>query len=162
MASHGGVHLRFYIANLHLGGDNGWAENDHVVVPFVSDTLGSLSGESAVTLCPFAWCQAVLEARFFVDDWGDGAGPGNSDSALVEASKHAFRRWDARLTLAVWRATATRATGPGVRVVKNWGSRRNGTAPFPEMGAFVSVSQQRVVRERTLDPSCTQNPAGGS
>jgi hypothetical protein len=60
----------------------------------------------------------VLEAEFFVDDWGDGAGSGNSDSVLVEASKHAFRRWDARLTLAVWRATAARATGPGVRVVK--------------------------------------------
>ena len=117
-----------------------WAENDHVVVPFVSDTLGSLSGESAVTLCMFAWCQAVLEAEFFVDDWGDGAGSGNSDSVLVEASKHAFRRWDARLTLAVWRATAARATGPGVRVVKNWGSRRNGTAPFREMGVFAPLS----------------------
>ena len=75
-----------------------WAENNHVVVPFVSDTLGSLSGESAVTLCLFAWCQAVLEAEFFLDDWGGGAGSGNSNSALVEASKHAFRRWNARLT----------------------------------------------------------------
>jgi hypothetical protein len=90
-----------------------WAENDHVVVPFVSDTLGSVSGESAVTLCLCAWCQAVLEAEFFVGDWGDGAGSGNSDSALVEASKHAFRRWDARLTLPVWRATAARATDGG-------------------------------------------------
>jgi hypothetical protein len=117
-----------------------WAENDHIVVPFVSDTLGSMSGESAVTLCLFAWCQAVLEAEFFVDDWGDGAGSGNSDNALVGASKQAFRRWDARLTLAVWRATAARATGPGVRVVKNWGSRRNGTAPFPEMGVFAPLS----------------------
>jgi hypothetical protein len=117
-----------------------WAESDHVVVPFVSDTLGSLSGESAVTLCLFAWCQAVLEAEFFVEDWGDGVGTGNGDNALVEASKHAFRRWDARLTLAVWRATAARATGPGVRVVKNWGFRRSGTAPFPEMGVFAPLS----------------------
>ena len=67
-------------------------------------------------------------------------GSGNSDSALVEASKHAFRRSAARLTVAVWRATAARATGPGVRVVKNWGSRRNGTAPFPEMGVFAPLS----------------------
>jgi len=61
-----------------------WAENDHVVVPFLSDTLGILSGESAVTLCLFALCQAVLEAEFFVDDRGDGVGTGNGDDALVE------------------------------------------------------------------------------
>jgi len=35
-----------------------WAENVHVVVPFVSDTLGSVSGESAETLCLFAWQSA--------------------------------------------------------------------------------------------------------
>ena len=72
--------------------------------------------------------------------WGDGAGADNGTSALVEASKRALRRWDARLALAVWRATAARATGPGVRVAKNWGSRRNGAAPFPEMGAFAPQS----------------------
>ena len=117
-----------------------WAETEHVVVPFVSDTLGSMSGESAATLCLFAWCQAGREAEFFVDDWGDGAGADNEANALVEASKRAFRRWDARLTLAVWRATAARATGPGVRVVKNWGSRGNGAVPFPETGAFAPSS----------------------
>jgi hypothetical protein len=95
-----------------------------------------MSGERVVTLCLFAWCQAVLEAEFFVEDWGDGAGADNGANALVEASKRAFHRWDARLTLAVWRATAARATGPGVRVVKNWGTRRNGNAPFPETGVF--------------------------
>jgi hypothetical protein len=117
-----------------------WAENEHVVVPLVSDTLGSMSGESAATLCLFAWCQAEREAEFFVEDWGDGAGTDNGASALVEASKRAFRRWDARLTLAVWRATAARATGPGVRVVKNRGSRRNGAALFPELGVFAPPS----------------------
>ena len=71
-----------------------------------------------------------------MDDWGDGAGADNGNSVLVEASKRALRRWDARLTLAVWRATAARATGPSVRVAKNWGSRRNGAATFPETGAF--------------------------
>ena len=45
-----------------------WAESDHIVVPFVSDTLGSMTGESAVTLCLFAWCQAVQETEFFVED----------------------------------------------------------------------------------------------
>ena len=45
-----------------------WAENDHIVVPFVSDTLGSMTGESAVTMCMFAWCQAVQETGFFVED----------------------------------------------------------------------------------------------
>jgi len=59
---------------------------------------------------------------------------------LVEASKRAFRIWDARLTLALWRATAARATGPGVRVVKNRGSRRNGAALSPEMGVFACPS----------------------
>jgi hypothetical protein len=92
-----------------------WAENDHIVMPFVSGTLGSMTGESAVTLCLFAWCQAVQETEFFVDDWGDWAGADNGNSALVEASTRALRRWDARLSLAVWRATAARATGPGVR-----------------------------------------------
>ena len=82
----------------------------------------------------------MLEAEFFVDDWGDGVGSGNSENALVEASKQALRRWDARPTLAVWRATAAWATGPGVRVVKNRGFRRNGTAPFPEMGVFAPLS----------------------
>ena len=38
-----------------------WAENEHVVVPFVSGTLGSMSGESAAALCLFAWCQAGLD-----------------------------------------------------------------------------------------------------
>ena len=75
-----------------------WAENDHVVVPFVSDTLGILLGQSAVTLCLFAWYQAVLDAEFFVDDRGDCVGTGTGDNVFVEASKHAFRRWDARLT----------------------------------------------------------------
>jgi hypothetical protein len=117
-----------------------WAETEHVVVPFVSDTLGSMSGESAATLCLFAWCQAGREAEFFVDDWGDGAGADNGANVLVEASKRAFRRWDARLTLAVWRATAARATGPGVRVVKNRGSRGNGAVPFPETGVFAPSS----------------------
>ena len=32
-----------------------WAENVHVVVPFVSDTLGSMFGECAATLCLLAW-----------------------------------------------------------------------------------------------------------
>jgi hypothetical protein len=117
-----------------------WAETEHVVVPFVSDTLGSMSGETAATLCLFAWCQAGREAEFFVDDWGDGAGADNEANALVEASKRAFRRWDARLTLAVWRATAVRANGPGVRVVKNRGSRGNGAVPFPETGVFAPSS----------------------
>ena len=46
-----------------------WAESDHIVVPFVSDTLGSLTGESAVTVCLLAWFQAVQETEFFVEDW---------------------------------------------------------------------------------------------
>ena len=117
-----------------------WAESDHIVVPFVSDTLGSMTGESAVTLCLFAWCQAVQETEFFVEEWGDGAGADNGNSALVKASKRSLRRWDARLTLAVWRATAARATGIGVRVAKNWGSRRNGSATFPQTGVFAPPS----------------------
>ena len=86
-----------------------WAESDHIVVPFVSDTLGSMSGESAVTLCLFAWCQAVQEADCFVQDCDDGAGADTGKSALAEASKRAFNRWGTRLTLAVWRATAARS-----------------------------------------------------
>ena len=82
----------------------------------------------------------MLETEFFVEDWGDGVGADNGNSALVEASKRALRRWDARLTLAVWRATAARATGPGVRVAKNWGPRRKGCAAFPETGVFVPPS----------------------
>jgi len=69
-----------------------WAENVHVVVPFVSYTLGSMSGESAATLCLFACCQAEREAEFFVEDWGDGAGTDNGASASVEAPKRVFRR----------------------------------------------------------------------
>ena len=105
-----------------------WAESDHIVVPFVSDTL-SKTGESAVTMCLCAWCQAVHETEL-----------DNGNSALVEASKRALRRWAARLTLAGWRATAARATGPGVRVANSWGSRRNGSATFPETGVFVPPS----------------------
>ena len=45
-----------------------WAESDHIVVSFVSDTLGSITEESTVTLCLFAWCQAVQETEFFVVD----------------------------------------------------------------------------------------------
>ena len=85
-----------------------------------------MSGESAATLCKFAWCQAEREAEFFVEDWGNGAGTDNGASALAEASKRAFRRWDARLTLAVWRATAARAIGPGARVVKIGGPAGTG------------------------------------
>jgi hypothetical protein len=28
-----------------------------------------MTGKSAVTLCLFAWCQAVQETWFFVEDW---------------------------------------------------------------------------------------------
>ena len=93
-----------------------------------------------MTLCLCAWCQAVQETEFVVEDWKDGAGTDNGNNALVEASKRALRQWDARLTLAVCRATAARATGPGVRVAKNWGSRRNGSAMFPETGVFAPSS----------------------
>jgi len=82
----------------------------------------------------------VQETEFFVEDWGNGAGADNGNSALVEASKRIFYQWNARLTLAVWRATAARATGPGVRVAKNWGSHRNGAAPFPETGVVAPPS----------------------
>ena len=49
---------------------NAWAENEHVVVPFVSHTLGRMSGKSAATLCLIAWCQAERDAELFVEDWG--------------------------------------------------------------------------------------------
>ena len=88
----------------------------------------------------FAWCHAVQETEFFVKDWGDGAGAENGNRALVEASKRAFLRWDEYLTLAVWRATAVRATGPGVRIVKNWGYRRSRGVLSPEMGVFAPPS----------------------
>ena len=93
-----------------------------------------------MTLCLFACRQAVQETEFFVEDWGDEAVADNCNSALVEASKRALHRWDARLTLAIWRATAARATGPDVRIAKNWGSRRNGAAPFPETGVVAPPS----------------------
>ena len=75
-----------------------------------------------------------------MEEWRGFAGTGNGSSVLVEASKRTFRKWDARLTLAGWRATAARATGPGVRVVQNRGSCRNGAALFPEMEVFVPPS----------------------
>ena len=68
-----------------------WAENVHGVVPFVSDTLGSMAGESAATLCLFAWCQAELEAEFFAEDWGNGARTDDGTSVLMEASKRDLR-----------------------------------------------------------------------
>jgi len=37
-----------------------------MIVPLVSETLGSMTGESAVTLCLFAWCQAVQETDALV------------------------------------------------------------------------------------------------
>ena len=67
--------------------NHAWAESDHIVVHVMSDTLGSMT-------------------EFFVEDWRHGAGADNGNSALVEASERALRRWDARLTLAVWRAAA--------------------------------------------------------
>jgi len=63
-----------------------WLENNYSVLPLVSNTLGSMTGESAMTLCLFAWCQAVQETECFVEDWGDGAGTDNVNKALVEAS----------------------------------------------------------------------------
>ena len=75
-----------------------------------------------------------------MEDWGDGAGADDGNSAVVVASKRALRRWDARLTLAVWRATAARATGPGARVAKKWRSCRNGAATVPETGVFAPPS----------------------
>ena len=104
-----------------------WAENVHAVLPIVSDALGSMSGESAATLCLFEWCQAERRAEFFVEDWGGGAGKDTGASALVEALKRAFRRWDACLTLAVWQATEERATG--LVSSKIWGPAGTGL-PF--------------------------------
>ena len=71
-----------------------------------------------------------------MEDWGVGAGADNGNSALVEASKRALHRWDARLTSAVWRATIARATSPGVRVAKKRGSRRNETGVFAPPFSF--------------------------
>ena len=120
-----------------------WADNKHIVFPFVSDTLGSMSGESAATQCLFAWYRAGLEAEFFVEDWGDGAGIDNGYSALAEASKRAFRRC-ARLTLALWRATVARATA-GPRRQKSVVSQERGF-PFPGYRGFrVSAQRKRVV-----------------
>jgi len=48
-----------------------WAEHEHVIVPYVSDTLGSMSGESADAV-PVFLGQAGLEAKFFVEDWVGG------------------------------------------------------------------------------------------
>ena len=36
-----------------------WAESNPIVVLFVSDTPGSMSGESAMSLFLFAWCQVI-------------------------------------------------------------------------------------------------------
>ena len=59
----------------------------------------------------------LLKAEFLVEEWGNEFGAGNGASARVKSSKRAFRRWVARLTLAIWRATAMRATGHVVSVV---------------------------------------------
>ena len=116
------------------------AKNDHIGVPFVSDTLGSMSGESALTLCVFAWHQAVREVEFSMAGWGGGAGADNGANALVGLSKLAFHRWDTRLTSAVWRATAARATVPGARVAKNCRSDIDKAAPFRETGVLAPPS----------------------
>jgi len=99
-----------------------------------------MTGESALTLCLFAWCQAVQESDFFVEDWGNGARADNGNSALVKASKRTLRRWDARLTFVVWRATAARATGPSVCIGKKCGSRRNGATLSPKTGVVAPSS----------------------
>ena len=120
-------------------------------------------GECA-TLCLLAWCQAEREAEFFVEDWGDGAGTDTGASALVEASKRAFRRWDARLTLAVWRTNPARATGPGVRIVKKSGVSQERGCPSPGDGGVrtsISFLEERVVCERNRVPGRTTTPAGG-
>jgi len=46
-----------------------------------------------------------------------------------------------------------RRTGPGVRVAKNWGSRRNGAATFPETGVFAPPSPffKNVYCEREIE-----------
>ena len=68
-----------------------------------------------------------------MEDWRCGAGTENGASALVEASKRAFRRWDTRLTLAAWRAIAARVTGPSACVVQNRGPAGTGL-PRPQRG----------------------------
>ena len=96
-----------------------------------------------------------------MEDWGDGAGTDNCASALVAATKRAFRRWDAHLKLAVWRETAARATGPGVRVIKKSGSPQERGCPFPGDGGVrtsVSLLEERVVCERNRDLSRTRPP----
>jgi hypothetical protein len=45
-----------------------WVESDQIIEPFELDTLGSMTGDSTVTLCLFAWCQTVQETQFFVED----------------------------------------------------------------------------------------------
>jgi len=60
--------------------------------------LGEYDRKSAVSLYLFAWCQALQETEFFVEDWGDWAGAENGNIVLVEVSQRALRRWDSRLT----------------------------------------------------------------
>ena len=70
----------------------------------------------------------MLKAEFFVDDGGDGAGVDTGTNAL-EAAKRAFHRWEARLPLAVWRATAANRGPAGMEL-----------PPFPETGVFAPAS----------------------
>ena len=83
----------------------------------MSDTLGRMSGESAVTRCVFTWCQAVQQTEFFVEDWGDGARWGRAIKGIF------LRTGKIR-----WGDLTSNA------------ARRNGAAPFPETRVFAPPS----------------------
>ena len=135
-----------------------WAENEYGVVPFVSDTLGSMSWESAATLRMFVWCHARLEAELFVKDWGDVDWANHGASALAEALKRSFRTWDARRSLIDQPVQRWPPAHQTFEVPQELG------CPFPghrDVRASVSLLQQRVMCERKPDLSTTSAPAGG-
>ena len=124
----------------------------------------SMSWECAATLCLFAWCHAGLEAEFFVKDWGVVDGADNGASALAEASKRAFRTWDARLSLSGDRRACGDGHRPRCPRRQKSGVPQERGCPFPGhkgVRASVSLLQHRVVCERNPDPSSTSTPAGG-
>jgi hypothetical protein len=113
-----------------------WAESSPIVVPLVSDTLGSMTGKSAVTLCLFAPCRAVKETESPI---------GCAPEALAASKRGKGHR-------------------PRCPRRKELSVPQERGCPFPGDGAVrasVSVLQQQEVRERTPDPTCPQPPAGG-
>ena len=82
-------------------------------------------------LC-FAHCQALRTVDFCGGNPGAAVGSAGGDDPVGALTRANYHRWFAKLTMAIWRAMALRARGPGLRASRARQAPRPSGPAFPD------------------------------